>query len=145
VTIDPRATDRFGLPVLHVRHRYSARDEAAAATLAGHAKRVLRASGARFTFVRPITTLTHALGTVRMGPDPRSAPLDEDGRFRGLDNLYVADASALPRAASVNPSLTIAANALRVGSRLAGAVPVARAGRRHALPVLGHPPTLGRP
>jgi choline dehydrogenase-like flavoprotein len=56
---------------------------------------------------------------VRMGVDPDTSPLDGHGRFRGLDNLYVADASALPRSAGVNPSLTIAANALRIGGELA--------------------------
>ena len=91
----------------------------AAALLVGHAKRVLREAGARFTLVHPIETWSHALGTVRMGRDPRTSPLDEHGRFRGLDNLYVVDGSALPRSASLNPSLTIAANALRIGAHLA--------------------------
>ena len=50
-----------------------------------------------------------------MGADARTSPLDGDGRFRGLDNLYVTDGSALPRSAALNPSLTIAANALRIG------------------------------
>jgi choline dehydrogenase-like flavoprotein len=35
-----------------------------------------------------------------------------------MSNLYVTDASALPRASGVNPSLTIAANALRTGTQL---------------------------
>ena len=43
---------------------------------------------------------------------------DENGRFRGLSNLWITDGSALPRSAGVNPSLTIAANALRVGAAL---------------------------
>ena len=55
-----------------------------------------------------------------MGENPATAPLDPDGRFRGLDNLYVTDGSALPTSAGVNPSLTIAANALRVGGLLEG-------------------------
>ena len=119
VTIDWTHCDRFGLPRLRVQHRYSDRDEAAAAALVTHAKRILREAGARITYVHPIETFSHALGTVRMGVDPGTSPLDGHGRFRGLDNLYVADASALPRSAGVNPSLTIAANALRVGGELA--------------------------
>ena len=71
------------------------------------------------TWVQPVNTFSHALGTVRMGPDERTAPLDAHGRFRGLDNLYVTDGSALPRSAGVNPSLTIAANALRIGAQIA--------------------------
>jgi choline dehydrogenase-like flavoprotein len=120
VTLDWTNSDRFGLPRLHVTHAHTERDEAAAAALVIHAKRILREAGARITYVHPIETFSHALGTVRMGNDPRTAPLDEHGRFRGLDNLYVVDASALPRAAGLNPSLTIAANALRIGVHLAG-------------------------
>jgi choline dehydrogenase-like flavoprotein len=55
-----------------------------------------------------------------MGPDPATAPLDEWGRFRGIDNLFITDGSALPRSGGVNPSLTIAANALRAGTHIAG-------------------------
>jgi len=72
-------------------------------------------AGALATFVRDIPTFSHAVGTVRMGSDPATAPLDEAGAFRGVDNLYVTDGSALPRSGGVNPSLTIAANALRTG------------------------------
>ncbi|MBW3653805.1 MAG: GMC family oxidoreductase [Actinobacteria bacterium] len=64
-------------------------------------------------------TFSHAAGTLRMGCDPQTSVVDRDGRFRGIDNLYVADASVLPTSAAVNPSLTIAANALRVGAALA--------------------------
>jgi choline dehydrogenase-like flavoprotein len=144
VTVDRSATDRFGLPRLRVRHAYSARDEAAAAVLVAHAKRVLRAAGARMTWVHAIETFSHALGTVRMGCDARTAPLDPSGRFRGIDNLYVVDASALPRAAGVNPSLTIAANALRVGAHLGRAAPT-RASRGRALPVYTNPPEASTP
>jgi len=61
------------------------------------------------------------LGTIRMGPDARRSPVDPSGRFRGVDNLYVVDGSVLPRSGGVNPSLTIAAMALRIAERLAGA------------------------
>jgi choline dehydrogenase-like flavoprotein len=53
-----------------------------------------------------------------MGTDPASAPLDEWCRFRGIDNLRVVDGSALPTSGAVNPSLTIAAVALRSADHL---------------------------
>ena len=71
-----------------------------------------------------------------MGTRPDAAPLDGNGLYRGLDNLYVTDGSALPRSAGVNPSLTIAANALRIGSHLAGRATPVRA--RRALPIHDH-------
>ena len=132
------ATDRFGMPRLHVRHCYSERDEAAASVLVGHARRVLRETGALITWVHRIETFSHALGTVRMGPDASTAPLDADGRYRGLDNLYVVDGSAIPRSAGVNPSLTIAANALRVGAGLARSAPPARGRVLRAISVDHH-------
>ncbi len=118
VELDPTRTDRFGLPHLQVTHHYSNRDLAARRRLAREAKRVLRAAGARFTVTWNVNTFSHAVGTVRMGEDPTRSPLDEYCRFRGVDNLHVVDGSFMPRSAGVNPSLTIAANALRVGGRM---------------------------
>ncbi len=135
VHIDPDALDQFGLPRLTVRHRYSTRDRAANRTLAARGKAVLREAGAIATWVQPINTFSHTLGTVRMGPDERTAPLDAEGRFRGLDNLFVADGSALPRSAGVNPSLTIAANALRIGDLLAASCAATARPARRRLPI----------
>ena len=120
VSLHRTERDRYGLPRLEVRHEYTSRDERSAGALVTAARSVLREAEAPFIYVHDISTFSHALGTVRMGPDEHAAPLDADGRFRGLDNLYVTDGSALPRSAGVNPSLTIAANALRIGARLAG-------------------------
>ena len=119
VSLDPNRSDRFGMPVLRVRHRYTARDEAAVRTLARTARRVLRRAGALAFYNHHIATFSHALGTVRMGRDPRTSPLDGECRFRGIENLLVVDGSALPTSAGVNPSLTIAANALRAAEALA--------------------------
>jgi choline dehydrogenase-like flavoprotein len=44
--------------------------------------------------------------------------LDRDCKAHDVDNLYVVDASFFPSSSSVNPSLTIIANALRVGDHL---------------------------
>jgi choline dehydrogenase-like flavoprotein len=101
-----------------VQHEYTARDRQAGAALAYCARRILREAGALACYSRTISTFSHALGTVRMGDDPLSAPLDATGRYRGLENLYVMDGSALPTSGGVNPSLTIAANALRCASHL---------------------------
>ena len=119
ITLDPARRDAFGLPRLVLRHRYTKRDLAAREVLFGQARRILRAAGAFFFYRHPIKTCSHAAGTVRCGDDPRTAPLDRDCRYRGLENLVVTDASFLPTGGGVNPSLTIAANALRVGTLMA--------------------------
>ena len=121
VRVDASSIDPFGLPKLLVHHHYTPRDRAARRALVRRAKQVLRRAGAWGTVTWNVSTFSHAVGTVRMGADERTSPLDPDCRYRGLENLYVTDGSVFPTSAGVNPSLTIAANALRVGRRIAGA------------------------
>ena len=64
------------------------------------------------------TTLGHVCGTVRFGTDPGTSVLDENNRAHEVDNLYVVDASFFPSSAGLNPSLTVAANALRVAEHV---------------------------
>ncbi len=118
VEVDWSRRDRFGLPAPVVVHEYSGRDLAARAALVRRATEVLLEAGARRTFPYDVTTFSHAVGSVRMGSDPATAPLDEECRFRGVENLYVVDGSFMPTSSGVNPSLTIAANALRVGEAM---------------------------
>jgi len=62
--------------------------------------------------------IAHACGTCRFGDDPATSVLDRDNRAHGLSNLYVVDSAFFPSSGGTNPSLTIAANALRVAERL---------------------------
>jgi cholesterol oxidase len=55
----------------------------------------------------------HPLGGCPMGDDPASSVVDDTGRVRGYDGLYVLDGSIVPTALGVNPSQTIAARAER--------------------------------
>jgi choline dehydrogenase-like flavoprotein len=64
--------------------------------------------------------IAHACGTCRFGDDPRASVLDRNCRAHGLDNLFVVDSSFFPTSGGTNPSLTIAANALRVAAFLTG-------------------------
>ena len=66
----------------------------------------------------PIGGTAHQAGTARFGTDPASSVLDLDCKAHELDNLYIADASFFPSIGAVNPTLTIIANALRVGDHL---------------------------
>jgi choline dehydrogenase-like flavoprotein len=63
-------------------------------------------------------TPSHQCGTARMGHDPASSVVDPFCRTHDHPNLFVVDASVLPTSAAVNPSLTIAALALRTGEHI---------------------------
>jgi choline dehydrogenase-like flavoprotein len=62
--------------------------------------------------------VAHQCGTCRFGEDPKTSVLNLDCRTHDVENLYVVDSSFFRSSAAVNPTLTIIANALRVGDRL---------------------------
>ena len=66
----------------------------------------------------PLAGVAHQNGTIRFGHDPQTSALDVHCRAHDVDNLYVVDGSFFCSSAAVNPALTIAANALRVGDHL---------------------------
>lgn len=66
----------------------------------------------------PKSKPSHQCGTARMGADPATSVVDAFGKAHDHDNLWILDASILPTSAAVNPSLTVAALALRAGERI---------------------------
>lgn len=66
----------------------------------------------------PVQAVAHQCGTCRFGSDPKTSVLDLNCRTHEIDNLYVVDGSFFPSNSGVNPTLTIMANALRVGDHL---------------------------
>ena len=63
----------------------------------------------------------HQMGSVRMGADPRTHPVDPAGRVRAsahgdlaVEGLYVGDGSLFPTGLGVNPMITVMALARRV-------------------------------
>ncbi len=66
----------------------------------------------------PLSGTAHACGTLIAGEDPANSVVDAQGKVHGMENLYVADGSVLPRSSRVNPALTIYAWSLRLASKL---------------------------
>jgi choline dehydrogenase-like flavoprotein len=60
----------------------------------------------------------HPAGTTRMGLDPRHAVVDTDCQVFGVHGLYVAGSSVFPTSGAANPTLTVAAIALRVADHI---------------------------
>ena len=85
-------------------------------------KEVLKSIGFPIVFSKVFDkrTPSHQCGTVRIGADPATAPLDPFCRSYDHRNLFVVDASFLPTSAAVNPALTVASQALRVADHIAG-------------------------
>lgn len=115
------APDRFGVAAPRVDYEYSSTDYERRDYLVVRARRVLKAAGAWTTRVYEIDSFSHAIGSVGMASTPEEGPLDPQCRVWGVDNLWVTDGATFCTSGGVNPSLTIAANALRVAPSIVDA------------------------
>lgn len=121
VELDPEVLDRFGLPAARVTFEHHDDDLRRSVALGARARELLQAmrpdrleepqAGGTFDVLQA--------GSCRFGGDPEHSVLDRDCRAHDVDNLYVVDGSVLPTSGAVPPTLTIVANALRVGDAIA--------------------------
>jgi choline dehydrogenase-like flavoprotein len=114
--------DALGIPRPRIAYRV---DEYAAAGLA-RARRVhdnmFDALGVTFRMhAEAFKSAGHIIGTYRMGSDPKSSVADADGRSHDHQNLFLAGSGLFPTTGTANPTLTIAAFALKTADALARA------------------------
>ena len=84
-------------------------------------QQLLGQAGAKDVVQDPLTSTSfgaHHLGTTRMSDDPDKGVVDRDCKVHGSTNLFVAGGSVFPTGGAVQPSLTIAAIALRLADHL---------------------------
>jgi choline dehydrogenase-like flavoprotein len=101
---------------------------------------LLRAGLISFTKRIGLAGTAHACGTLIAGGSPADSVVDATGRVHGVDGLYVADGSVLPRSSRVNPSLTIFAWGLRVGDHIARLHRASTANTLETIDMIASPP-----
>jgi choline dehydrogenase-like flavoprotein len=127
VTLSPRR-DRFGEPLPKVDWSLGELDHRTAEVMVETVAEEFRRLG--LGTVRPepwlagadwpahVSDAFHQMGTTRLGTDPATSATDPDAQVRGVDGLYAAGASLFPAAGFVNPTLTLAALAIRLADHL---------------------------
>jgi len=119
VTLDENDTDMFGDPVPKVRFALSDVDRRTHDRAHEVLQLLLDARGCRDVKVTMnFARAHHHMGTCRMSQDPDSGVVDPDCKVHGIDNLYLAGASVFPTGGAHQPTLTIAALALRLADHL---------------------------
>jgi len=103
-----------------IRLSYTANNLKAHGELVKHWSKLMRSLGYPLVITQKmdIKVAMHQCGTARFGKDPATSVLDPFCRSWDVDNLYVVDASFMPSSTSVNPSLTIVAQAVRTTEHL---------------------------
>ena len=116
IGLDRDETDAHGNPVPDVHWTVDDRALRTIERANEIQERILNELGAEITWqVGPEDTgpAYHHMGTTRMGDDPTASVVDADCRTHDLDNCWIASSSVFPTGGAMNPTLTIAALALR--------------------------------
>ncbi|MFB6299645.1 MAG: GMC family oxidoreductase [Halobacteriales archaeon] len=121
IGLDPSETDDHGNPVPKIHWRV---DEATKRTIrrANEIQETILAElDAKITWqVGPEETgpAFHHMGTTRMGTDPATSVVTPRMRTHDLDNLWIAGSSVFVTSGAMNPTLTIAALALKAADHI---------------------------
>ena len=67
---------------------------------------------------RDYTGAGHIIGTCKMGNDPSTSVVDSECRSHDMSNLFIVGASTFPTSGTANPTLTVAALALRAAKTI---------------------------
>jgi choline dehydrogenase-like flavoprotein len=115
--VDPGTLDKYGIPAARIQAVHHPHDVLMGRWLADRGEEILKAMKPDKLERRAddgVTTILQG-GTCRAGHDPETSVLDKDCRSHEVKNLWVVDGSFLPSSGGVTPTLTILANAFRVG------------------------------
>ncbi len=122
-SINPNLRDAWGIPSLHVVHRYTDNEHKMAEDSRQVADELCREAGfevleSHAQMVPPGESI-HELGGCRMGGDPKTSMLNRWNQCHEIPNLLVVDGSCFPSGGAQNPTLTILALSLRAAEHLA--------------------------
>ena len=109
--------DQYGLPITRITYGWQDNDKVMIQHALGEMQRSLELIGAQDIW-RQENDTNHLAGTARMGFSAENSVVDADCRSWDVPNLWICDGSVFPTVGGVNPSLTIAAIALRTADRI---------------------------
>lgn len=121
--INPNVKDAWGIPNLHISHKYTDNEFEMAKDSMEVADSLCRGAGfevlsKHWEMVPPGESI-HELGGCRMGSNPKTSVLNGFNQSHDVKNLYVTDGSAFVSGGSQNPTLTILALSMRASEHLA--------------------------
>jgi len=122
ISLDPHVKDDHGRPAIRVTYRDHADDISMAEFLQDRAEEIMHAAGAERTWRDPerfSSSLTHLLGTCRMGNDPATSVVDAHHRSHEVRNLFICDGSSFVTSGRGQPTMTIQALAFRAADHIA--------------------------
>lgn len=122
VLVDPKKVDNYGIPIPIIQFTWGENDLKLFREMRESVLEVLDTCGVEMVVKGgegPGGFASHEVGTVRMGNDPKSSVLNSYCQSHEVNNLFVVDGSSFTTFPEKNPTLTIAALAVRSARYLA--------------------------
>lgn len=122
-----KATGMFGLPSTEVSFTHAPDMQPTSIKVLDDMAKILTSLGYQFSGDPKEKEIQdprgdHSIGTCRMGISEAESVTDANLKVHGLDNLYVCSNAVMPTATAVNPTLTLSALSLRLGTHLAASM-----------------------
>ncbi|HEX5081057.1 MAG TPA: GMC family oxidoreductase [Blastocatellia bacterium] len=122
VTVDPKKVDKFGVPIPIVQFKWGENDLKLFRDMRESVMEVLDACGVETVInrdERPGGFASHEVGTCRMGKSSKTSVVNSYCQSHEIKNLFVVDGSCFTTFSEKNPTLTIAALAVRSARHIA--------------------------
>jgi choline dehydrogenase-like flavoprotein len=116
VTVNPKKLDKFGIPIPVVNFNWGENDLKLFKDMRQSLLEVIETCDVETTIKggeTPGGFASHEVGTCRMGQDPRTSVLNSFCQTHEINNLFVVDGGCFTTFPEKNPTLTIAALAVR--------------------------------
>jgi choline dehydrogenase-like flavoprotein len=122
--IDPNTVDKYGIPVLRFRYKWSEYEIKQAKHMKETFREIIHSAGGVITggdnddastnygLANP-GRIIHEVGTTRMGNDPRKSVVNKFNQAHEVKNLFVVDGGPFVSQADKNPTWTILALSMR--------------------------------
>ena len=122
VRINPELKDAWGIPCLHIEHRYTINEHNMAEDAMNMGVAISKGAGfeilaAHQQMVPPGESI-HELGSCRMGSDPKKSMLNNWNQCHAVKNLFITDGSSFVSGGAQNPTLTILAMTMRASEHI---------------------------
>ncbi len=116
--LDRERLDPLGLPLPRIHYALDDYSQRAERHWGEEIERIVRLLGGRLDRTMRSLSAHHPCGTTRMGDSPEDSVVDRHCRSHDHPNLYIVGGSVFPSIGTANPTLTIAALALRLAEHL---------------------------
>jgi glucose dehydrogenase len=118
ISLDWEKRDSAGQPRIRLHYSLGEYEEKGLAHIRETFDRIARRLNAKMLYIRGPFTEHHQMGMAVMGKDPKSSVVDPACRSHEHRNLFVIGSAVFPSGGCANPTITIAALALRAAREI---------------------------